>query len=133
MFSKIRTPERIFVEGVSKRGKPEIQDGELRAGLRLAESSREAAGYEDHADGWLRLENFGHDTRFVLMSKKKSTRTGMGIPGQPLVRHQSSSSAMKHCSHAKAPRASPRYTNSRSKTLRSPSIDLATFEAWRKS
>ena len=40
------------------------------------------------------------------------------IPGQPRVRHQSSSSARKHCSHKKALRASPPNANSRSSDLR---------------
>lgn len=36
-------------------------------------------------------------------------------PGQPRVKHQSSSSMTKHCSHEKAPLASPLKTSSRSK------------------
>ena len=67
------------------------------------------------------------------------------IPGQPRVRHQSSSSARKHCSHKKALRASPLNANSRSSGLRVHSAASArvvarlnscttgTISAWRMS
>lgn len=45
--------------------------------------------------------------------------------------HHSSSSMMKHCSHAKAPRASPRKASSRSKVLRVRSSDSPSRTAWR--
>ena len=148
VFPVGRAPEGVVIEGGVEGGEPEIEDGEGggdggggggdgRGGMEVA---GEAAGHEDEPDGRFGVEGVGYDAGCGLesvmvlgqcrMRKRGGARGRKGckevegrrfvviIPGHPLVKHQSSSSIIKHCSHENAPRASPRKASSKSNMLR---------------
>ena len=54
MFTEVRAPEGIFVECVTERGEPEVEDWKLSGwavGVGLAKRLGEAAGDEHDTDG----------------------------------------------------------------------------------
>ena len=91
-------------------------------------------GGDDEADDRLRLEDVGYVACCAWFSWgfQAVDWEGMhGSPGQPSAAHQLCSTVVRHWSQEKAPRASPLKTSSRSKMLRSPSIERATAVAFR--
>lgn len=69
------------------------------------------------------------DATTILMNGSECRIFNTTQAGQPLVLHQSRSSATKHCSHEKAPRAAPRKASSRSTADRGEAGDSG-FLIW---